>query len=184
MQYATDRQAAVQQQRGLSSLSCTFVHGSCFDLTVMAALGRFDRIHVGGSCPKPRLRDLLKLLKPGEDQSVPTLSMRSLLCTWHVVSVGPSDVGKLFWERCCCVPQQQHRCPHHLLQVARWLSTARGAPAAALKPHHDSVISAPSFTWQNGCPLQGELLLLLLLRRLTLTKGTSLCMPCPLQVAR
>ena len=66
MQYATDRQAAVQQQRGLSSLSCTFVHGSCFDPTVMAALGRFDRIHVGGSCPKPRLRDLLKLLKPGE----------------------------------------------------------------------------------------------------------------------
>ncbi len=89
MQYATDRQAAVQQQRGLSSLSCTFVHGSCFDPTVMAALGRFDRIHVGGSCPKPRLRDLLKLLKPGEEPGLPLLSSSAICCAhgmWQVVA--------------------------------------------------------------------------------------------------
>ena len=95
MQYATERQAAVQQQRGLSSLSCTFVHGSCFDPTVMAALGRFDRIHVGGSCPKPRLRDLLKLLKPGEQPALPTWAMCSLLCTWHAASVVPDWRRKL-----------------------------------------------------------------------------------------
>jgi hypothetical protein len=65
VEYAEARVADVKEKRGLADLSLTFLRGSIFGHPSLPVMGRFDRIHVGANCPKSRLRDLLRLLKPG-----------------------------------------------------------------------------------------------------------------------
>ncbi|KAK9807719.1 hypothetical protein WJX72_007116 [[Myrmecia] bisecta] len=69
--YASERLRALHEDTGLGYLPLTFVHGSIFGDSLAASLGKFDRIHVGANCPKSRLRDLLRLLKPGGKMAVP-----------------------------------------------------------------------------------------------------------------
>ena len=65
VEYAEARVSDVRLKRGLADLSLTFLRGSIFGHPSLPVMGRFDRIHVGANCPKSRLRDLLRLLKPG-----------------------------------------------------------------------------------------------------------------------
>lgn len=59
----------VVRQRGLVGLEAEFVFGNVFASDRLAQKAPFDRIYCGASCPKPRLRDLLKLVRPGESAS-------------------------------------------------------------------------------------------------------------------
>lgn len=65
VEYAEAKVSDVKQKRGLTDLSLTFLRGSIFGHPSLPVMGRFNRIHVGATCPKSRLRDLLRLLKPG-----------------------------------------------------------------------------------------------------------------------
>ena len=66
VEYAEARCSEVKEQRGLMDLSMTFLRGSVFGHPSLPVMGKFDRIHVGANCPKGKLRDLLRLLKPGK----------------------------------------------------------------------------------------------------------------------
>lgn len=66
VEYAEARCSEVKEQRGLMDLSITFLRGSIFGHPSLPVMGKFDRINVGANCPKNKLRDLLRLLKPGD----------------------------------------------------------------------------------------------------------------------
>lgn len=72
MEYAEAKVREVKEARGLADLALTFLWGSIFGHPSLPVMGRFDRIHVGANCPKSRLRDLLRLLKPGGPTSLPS----------------------------------------------------------------------------------------------------------------
>ena len=65
VEYAEAKVRNVKERRGLADLQLTFLRGSIFGHPSLPVMGKFDRIHVGANCPKLRLRDLLRLLKPG-----------------------------------------------------------------------------------------------------------------------
>ena len=71
VEYAEAKVSDVKLKRGLTDLSLTFLRGSIFGHPSLPVMGRFNRIHVGATCPKNRLRDLLRLLKPGEPRASP-----------------------------------------------------------------------------------------------------------------
>ena len=86
--YAEQRVRELRESRGLADLPCSFLRGSVFGHPTLPAMGRFDRIHVGANCPKSRLRDLLRLLKPGlwGGPSIPSLQIAlSLHCFMTVL---------------------------------------------------------------------------------------------------
>ena len=65
VEYAEAKVSDVKLRRGLADLSITFLRGSIFGHPSLPVMGRFNRIYVGANCPKLRLKDLLRLLKPG-----------------------------------------------------------------------------------------------------------------------
>lgn len=71
VEYSEAKVLDVKLKRGLADLSLTFLRGSIFGHPSLPVMGRFNRIHVGANCPKSRLRDLLRLLKPGPPISPP-----------------------------------------------------------------------------------------------------------------
>lgn len=71
VEYAEAKVREVKEARGLADLALTFLRGSVFGHPSLPVMGRFDRIHVGANCPKSRLRDLLRLLKPGTSPPLP-----------------------------------------------------------------------------------------------------------------
>lgn len=77
MEYAEARCSEVKEQRGLMDLSITFLRGSVFGHPSLPVMGKFDRIHVGANCPKAKIRDLLRLLKPGGFAVLYSLALQS-----------------------------------------------------------------------------------------------------------
>lgn len=77
VEYAEAKVMDVKLKRGLADLSLTFLRGSIFGHPSLPVMGRFNRIHVGANCPKARLKDLLRLLKPGESHAIPSFETNS-----------------------------------------------------------------------------------------------------------
>lgn len=64
MEYAQACVGGMREARGLGDVCVVFLCGSVFGHAALEDR-RFDRIYVGASCPKLRLRNLLRLLKQG-----------------------------------------------------------------------------------------------------------------------
>ena len=66
VEYAASKLHQVKKSRGLPTLSATFLHGNIFKEHWCEQLGGpFDCVHVGGSCSKNRIQDLMLLVKQG-----------------------------------------------------------------------------------------------------------------------
>ena len=70
VEYAAGKLHQVKKARGLPTLSAVFLRGNIFSENWADQLGGpFDCVHVGGSCAKERISDLLRLVKEGACQS-------------------------------------------------------------------------------------------------------------------
>lgn len=66
VEYAAGKLHQVKKARGLPTLSAVFLRGNIFSENWADQLGGpFDCVHVGGSCAKERIHDLLRLVKEG-----------------------------------------------------------------------------------------------------------------------
>jgi len=66
VEYAASKLHQVKKLRGLPTLSATFLRGNIFSQHWCEQLGGpFDCVHVGGSCAKDRINDLMRLVKQG-----------------------------------------------------------------------------------------------------------------------
>ena len=66
VEYAASKLHQVKKSRGLPTLSATFLRGNIFKEHWCEQLGGpFDCVHVGGSCSKSHIQDLMLLVKQG-----------------------------------------------------------------------------------------------------------------------
>ena len=66
VEFAAGKLHEIQQSRGLPTLTASFMRGNLFTELHSGRLGElYDCLHVGGSCNKDRIRELLRLVKPG-----------------------------------------------------------------------------------------------------------------------
>lgn len=66
MEYAAGKLHQVKKARGLPTLSAVFLRGNIFSQNWTDQLGGpFDCVHVGGSCSRERINDLMRLVKEG-----------------------------------------------------------------------------------------------------------------------
>ena len=66
VEYAAGKLHQVKKARGLPTLSAVFLRGNIFSENWSDQLGGpFDCVHVGGSCSREKINDLMRLLKPG-----------------------------------------------------------------------------------------------------------------------
>ena len=66
VEYAAGKLHQVKKSRGLPTLSAVFLRGNIFSENWSDQLGGpFDCVHVGGSCTRERLNDLMRLVKEG-----------------------------------------------------------------------------------------------------------------------
>ena len=66
VEYAAGKLHQVKKARGLPTLSAVFLRGNIFSENWVDQLGGpFDCVHVGGSCAKERIHDLMRLVKEG-----------------------------------------------------------------------------------------------------------------------
>ncbi|KAL3155148.1 hypothetical protein ABBQ38_011204 [Trebouxia sp. C0009 RCD-2024] len=72
VEYAAGKLHQVKKARGLPTLSAVFLCGNIFSENWADQLGGpFDCVHVGGSCAKERIHDLMRLVKEGGRMTVP-----------------------------------------------------------------------------------------------------------------
>lgn len=72
VEYAASKLHQVKKSRGLPTLSATFLRGNIFKEHWCEQLGGpFDCVHVGGSCSKNHIQDLMLLVKQGGRMTVP-----------------------------------------------------------------------------------------------------------------
>lgn len=84
VEYAATKLHEIKQARGLPTLSASFIKGNLFEELQSGRLAElFDCLHVGGSCTKDKIRELLRLVKPGTEN----------ICTLHT-SASQSRVNK------------------------------------------------------------------------------------------
>lgn len=66
VEYAAGKLHQVKKARGLPTLSAVFLRGNIFSENWADQLGGpFDCVHVGGSCARERIYDLMRLVKEG-----------------------------------------------------------------------------------------------------------------------
>ena len=66
VEYAAGKLHQVKKARGLPTLSAVFLRGNIFSQNWTDQLGGpFDCVHVGGSCSRERINDLMRLVKEG-----------------------------------------------------------------------------------------------------------------------
>lgn len=66
VEYAAGKLHQVKKARGLPTLSVVFLRGNIFSENWADQLGGpFDCVHVGGSCARERIHDLMRLVKEG-----------------------------------------------------------------------------------------------------------------------
>ena len=94
MEYAASKLHQVKKARGLPTLSAVFLLGNIFCENWADQLGGpFDCVHVGGSCAKERIDDLMLLVKEGASVpvpvpvSVPAVYAQLSILTWTLRSV-------------------------------------------------------------------------------------------------
>lgn len=84
--YAASRLHEIKQSRGLPALSASFVRGNLFaELQAGRAAETFDCLHVGGSCNKDKIRELLRLVKPGGRSTFILIGPYSGLIVFHTL---------------------------------------------------------------------------------------------------
>ena len=100
VEYAEAKVQDVKERRGLADLQLTFLRGSIFGHPSLPVMGKFDRIHVGASCPKLRLKNLLqllRLLKPGPTPS----HTQHCLCWPHSIETTAIPGRQDPWRNTC-----------------------------------------------------------------------------------
>ncbi len=81
VEYAASKLHQVKKSRGLPTLSATFLCGNIFKEHWCEQLGGpFDCVHVGGSCSKNRIQDLMLLVKQGKSKILRTETASEEVC--------------------------------------------------------------------------------------------------------
>ncbi len=81
VEYAASKLHQVKKSRGLPTLSATFLRGNIFKEHWSEQLGGpFDCVHVGGSCSKNRIQDLMLLVKQGTLEILRTETASEKVC--------------------------------------------------------------------------------------------------------
>ena len=167
VEYAASKLHQVKNSRGLPSLSATFLRGNIFSEHWSEQLGGpFDCVHVGGSCSKDRIGDLMRLVKQGITANC-TLQLLCLLkayhwpspfslhtvefvCTVHQRTSHPAEcivACKLLWYMSPCFEQPQTPNEEHVGNPLQSSPTGSGFSL-------DMQTSCCHFCrWQDDCAL-------------------------------